>query len=359
MMSRTTDNITRLNDVLAGLNIKGMCVNYKEHRHLAFYDISLEPGAMVSRIERRTREIALGIKSQTPPIVKLFPKRGLVRLQVANSNAETINLLSILDRAEIPAIEESLLPIIVGETDEGINLCMDLSKHPHTLIAGSTGSGKSVFLRTMIANIVRLNSLGERDIELYLADPKRVEFSAYDIPEMSHTVINVSYDYYDVLGMLSAIEEKMDSRYEVLASFGYSSIEECPNMFPLCVVMIDEVSDLMIQDKKSKEFELLIVKLAQKCRAAGIYLVLSTQRPSADVLTGLIKANFPARIACKVSSRVDSQVILDGPGAESLLGRGDAILQSNANDRARFQTAFVSAKEIVQLANKNAVEFAS
>ena len=150
--------------------------------------------------------------------------------------------------------------------------------------------------------------------------------------------------------MLEYLHRQMEDRYELLARHGVQQLAEKPGLFPQLLVVIDEVADLMLQDKttRTKRFESLVVSLAQKCRAAGIYLVLATQRPSTDVLTGLIKANFPARISCKVATRVDSQVILDSPGAECLLGRGDAILQSPVNDRIRFQVAYTEAKNTVR-----------
>jgi len=339
------EKITAMNDILQGLNIDGACVNYKEHRHLAFYDIKLKPGATVRRIEARTREIALAINSRTTPIVKVIPNKGVVRLQIATSEPDK-SLDLCFNGTVIPPIEESLLPIMLGETDEGNQFWVDITKHPHTLIAGGTGSGKSALLRTIIANLVWLQVSGARKIELYLSDPKRVEFHTYE--GMKKIIPYIAYDYESTLGMLKNLDIMMESRYDVLAKLGYTSVEECPNIFPSVVVIIDEVSDLMIQDKRSKQFEMKIVKLAQKCRAAGIYLILSTQRPSVDVLTGLIKTNFPARISCKVSSRVDSQVILDSSGAECLLGRGDAILQSPINDKTRFQVAFIETKRIIK-----------
>lgn len=331
----------QINSILNGLKIKGQCVDHNQHRHLATYDIQLEPGTMVSRIERRTREIALGIRSVTPPIVKLMPKSGLVRLHVAMDQASPLPLSGLFE--EVP--ESMLLPVVLGETDEGKRLWVDLSEHPHTLVAGTTGSGKSVFLRTILANLAHLQSTGARDIEVYLVDPKVVEFNSYE--KLNKLIASVTYTYDKTLSMLKILRRKMEARYKAMAQYGIQSIREMPHLFPQTVIIIDEVADLMLQDKKTHEFETGIVKLAQKARAAGIYLVLATQRPSKDVLTGLIKANFPARVCCKVSSRVDSQVVLDSPGAESLLGRGDAILQSPIYDRVRFQAAFCEPEFVV------------
>jgi len=335
----------QLNTILKSLNIKGQCVNHKRHRHLATYDIKLDPSAMVSRIERRTREISLSIKSVTVPIVKVLPKDGLVRLHVAMAQAKPLPLPELWKRDEVPAIEDMMLPAVLGESDDGSKVWVDISDHPHTLVAGATGSGKSVFLRSLIWNLSQLHKHSMRNIQLYLVDPKRVEFNKYE--KMRGLVNYVAYTYDKTNALLKILTNKMESRYEQMARLGIQSVKERPNLFPQIVVVIDEVADLMMQDKKTHEFETGIIRLAQKARAAGIYLVLATQRPSKDVLTGLIKANFPARVSCKVSSRVDSQVILDAQGAENLLGRGDAILQSPVNDRVRFQSAFCEPSDIV------------
>lgn len=335
----------QLNAILQGLNIKGSCVKYREHRHLAFYDVALESSATVGRIERRTREIALGIHSQTPPIVQVLPREGVVRLRVALREAETLPFEKIYDVAKSPS--DYLLPVLLGENDEGRALWVDLARHPHTLVAGATGSGKSVFLRTLIANLVSLHGYGKQKVQLFLVDPKRVEFNTYD-GRLKNTLVNVAYTYESTIEMLEYIRRIMESRYSVMADLGISSVEQDPDLFPSVVVIIDEVADLMLSDKRVGIFQNLVVKLAQKCRAAGIYLVLATQRPSTDVLTGLIKANFPARISFKVGQRVDSQVILDSPGAEALLGRGDAILQSPVYDRTRFQSAFIEPRDIIK-----------
>lgn len=333
-----------LDNVLAALDIDGKCVHHSEHRHMAFYDVALNPGATMNRLERRTREIALGIRSKTTPLVKLLSKEGVVRLQVATSEADTLPLSVIFTPGEVP--EDYFVPILLGESDEGKKLWIDLSKHPHTLIAGGTGSGKSILLHTIISNIARLNYFGLRNIELYLCDPKNVEFNAYDGVDF---VVDSANTYEGVLGVLENLNDEMEARYAMMAEQGINNIQECPWM-NTCVLIIDEVADLMLQDHKSKSkaLETMLVKLAQKSRAAGIFIILATQRPSVDVLTGLIKANFPARISCKVATRIDSQVILDTPGAECLLGRGDAVLQSPVIDRARFQVAYTDPKDITE-----------
>lgn len=336
----------QMNKVLRASKIEGECIGFKQHRHMAFFEIKLAPGASVSKIERSVREIALDIRSKTTPIVKLLPEQGIVRLQVATKDPETLPLEKLFDGAKL--YPNVMLPFVLGETDEGQQLWVDLSKHPHTLVAGGTGSGKSVFLHALIGNASLLNGIGARDIRVFLSDPKRVEFTRYDNPAMKGFVQNVAYDYEDTIAMLENLESAMEARYAMMASYGMTSLADSPAMFPQFVVIIDEVSDLMLQDKRIKLFENLVCRLAQKCRAAGIYLVLATQRPSVDVLTGVIKANFPARISCRVATKVDSIVIIDSPGAERLLGKGDAILQSPEKDGVRFQVAYTEAKKVVE-----------
>lgn len=335
--------IDQLNSALADFKIAGSCVGYKQHRHLAFYDVSLDSGATVRRIETRTREIALRLKTQTAPIVQVLPKSGVVRLRVALREAEPLPFHDIYDVADAPA--DYQLPVLLGESDEGVRLWVDLARHPHTLVAGATGSGKSVFLSTLIANMAALNASGKKKVLLFLADPKRVEFNRF-AKGLGKLVGHTAYDYHSTISMLEYVHGIMESRYSVMSALNATSVEQVKGFDPI-VVMIDEVADLMVQDKKAGVFQNLVVKLAQKCRAAGIYLVMATQRPSTDVLTGLIKANFPARISFKVGQRVDSQVILDSPGAEALLGRGDAILQSPIFDRVRFQSMYIEAREII------------
>lgn len=337
----------KLNAALVSLKIPGKCIRASKHRHLAFFDIALEPGAMVSKLERRTKEISLALRSKTLPIIKLLPEQGIVRLQVAISDADVIPVSDVLPN-DILSERKTALPFVLGETDEGERLTIDFTKNPHILLAGGTGSGKSVALHTLIANAAHLQHSRARRIELFLCDPKRVEFVYYDTNACKKLVQHVAYDYGATISMLELIVKHMEFRYAALAKDNLSNVSECLGRFPYIVVIIDEVADLMLQDKKIGKFQTLIVKLAQKARAAGIHLVLATQRPSVDVLTGLIKANFPARLSCKVASRVDSQVILDTTGAETLLGRGDAIFQNPIIDRVRLQIAYTDPRETVR-----------
>lgn len=325
-----------LNKVFSGLNLDARCVSAYQNRHTAIYDVVLSPGCKVRKIENSAPEIALALKSKTEPILKSIPEKGIVRLHVATRQADILKLSDIYDETERP---DYFLPFLLGETDEGNKLWTDFAKNPHLLVAGSTGSGKSVFLHLLIENVYRLNKSDDYDINLWLSDPKMVEFNRYKDNETEYNITSSTDTYEGTILMLQELEEIMEDTYKRLYEMKLNSIEQCSKYFKKHVVIIDECADLIMYDKKTKRFETLVCKLAQRCRAAGISIVLATQRPSVDVLTGLIKANFPARLACKVSSKTDSRVILDRNGAESLLGCGDAILNNYNSNFTRFQIA--------------------
>ncbi|HVI41860.1 MAG TPA: DNA translocase FtsK [Anaerovoracaceae bacterium] len=328
--------IMTLNQVLQAFKIKASCISASQHRHFSFYDLVLEPGAKISKLNQCSKEIALALKSRSVPIVKMMPELGIVRLQLIHKQADLLPF-DQLYRSSVK--ENGFLPFLLGETDEGNQLWVDMSKNPHLLVAGATGSGKSVFLHNMIANAAKYD-----DVKLYLVDTKKVEFGPYERPEFSDLIVNVAKDYTSAINLLDNLLKIMEMRYSHFDSIGCANIEQIPSGMNKIVVIIDEVADLMLMDKGG-QFQNSLVKLAAKSRAAGIYIILATQRPSVDVLTGLIKANFPARLACKVSSRVDSQIILDYQGAEHLAGRGDAIFKSPSNESVRLQIAHVNPQE--------------
>lgn len=339
---------TAMNDALMDFNINAECINVSVNKHLAFLDLKLREGSSgssdLSKIERRVKDFSLRIRSKTVPIVKIIPESGIIRMQVSLRQAESQNLEDLYRNYTIPSDKNMMLPFILGESDEGERLVIDFAKNPHTLIAGATSSGKSVLLHNIIANMIYLSTCNARDIQLYLVDPKQVEFVAYEGDLFKKCVTNVISSYDDTIELMSFLKKEMESRYSLLRKWGYRSIEECPRALSQIVVVIDEVADLMMQDKKIKMFESSVISLAQKARAAGIHLIMATQRPSTDVITGLIKANFPARIACKTASPIDSRVIMDCIGAENLMGRGDAILNNMNYHKVRFQVAFSDPK---------------
>lgn len=341
-----TEMIESLNEVLIGFRLDAKCVNARRHRHFGFYDLHLGPKCQVSKIERMSSEIALKIRSKNLPIVKSIPEAGIVRLRVVMGSPQTISFDNLIKTASKPS---GLLPFLFGETDDGELLWTDMAQNPHMLVAGSTGSGKSVFLHNLIANAARTPNT-----TLMLADPKNVEFAPYRRTELKGFIPVISSSYEETLQMLENLVKEMDLRYANLLSLGLQSVEQMYSPFDKILVILDEVADLMLSDGRTRRFENLVVKLAQKSRAAGIYLVLATQRPSVDVLTGLIKANFEARLSCRVSSRIDSGVILDHPGAEHLLGRGDAIFKNRFYNSVRLQVALANPKDTVEYLLKQA-----
>lgn len=335
-----------MNEVLNGLGIDGKCVRAEQNRHLAYYDIELaRKSGVMKKLKGSAEEIALHLKTKTVPIMRLVPSEGVMRLQVALKEAEPVGLMSLYRGEFMP--QEMVFPFLLGEDDAGKKLWMDMNHNPHLLVAGGTGSGKSTLLHTIIAGALYNHAVRFRNVWLYLADPKRVEFTDYINPLFKPVIAGVTSSYEQVYDQLESLNALMERRYQKLHANKMRSVEEDPQKFPLAMVVIDEVADLIMQDKGGK-LQDLVVKLAQKGRAAGFFLVLSTQRPSVDIVTGLIKANFPGRIACKTASRKDSEVVLDRPGAETLLGRGDAVLQNMKHESVRFQVAYTTPQETIK-----------
>jgi S-DNA-T family DNA segregation ATPase FtsK/SpoIIIE len=335
--------VSKLNSALKGLSLDVKCVNAFSHRHFRYYDVTLGDSCRLSRLQNLAGEIALKINSSSDPIMKSLREEGIVRLQVVQGIPEVLPFYDLHQKAIVQGQPTGLLPFILGETDEGKFLWNDMAANPHMLVAGATGSGKSIALHCLIAN-----ALVRDDCQLMLSDPKGVEFERYRDPRLEDIVGNVAHSYLETIQMLEGLVEDMERRYEALKVAKLTSIEQEPDIFSKILVIIDEVADLMMMDDKSKRLQNLIIQLAQKSRAAGIYLVLATQRPSADIMSGLIKANLDARLACKVATKVDSRVVLDQHGAESLVGRGDAVIKNRNHDMVRFQVAYVTPQEIVK-----------
>lgn len=332
-----------MDKILSSLKIDATCIYSKEYKHFAYFDLVLDPNTTISKLERKAREISLILKSYTVPVIRPISTEGIVRLQVAMRKAEKVEFYETM--ASLQPFEGTL-PFCLGETEEGTPFWIDMATNPHLLVAGQTGSGKSVFLHTLIANSFCLKN--SRKINISLVDPKVVEFQQYKNPIFNSMVSTVISSYPKVIELLTRYEKVMDNRYSVYSKYNIRDVASDPSQFPLDIIIIDEVADLIMQDDREKTFQRLLTKLAQKGRAAGIFLVAATQRPSRDVLTGLIKASFPARISFAVSSRIDSQVILDKTGAENLLGRGDAIFRNTDIDHMRLQSFYVDPDDILQ-----------
>lgn len=315
--------ILHLNTLLSAFNIGATCQNYVDLPHLTCYDLRLNPGTRIRQIEKYAGELALALKVESQPTLKLLNEQGLLRLEFTKPRTGKLDLFQLGRDLSRPA---SKLPCLLGEMPDGSPLWMNLESNPHLLIAGCTGSGKSTLLHTFIANFLL------QDVQLILMDPKHIEFYPYDA--LNHSNVKISYDYQDCLERLDTVIETMERRYLQMRE-GQSEDQES------IVVIIDEFADLIQQDQ-NKEFQTLLCRLAQKSRSADIHLIISTQRPSVDIVSGLIKSNFPSRIACKVATATDSRVILDTAGAQHLAGNGDALIRDTQYDLQRFQAAWTS-----------------
>jgi DNA segregation ATPase FtsK/SpoIIIE, S-DNA-T family len=305
----------------------------------------------VSRIAALANDLALALAASPIRIEAPVPGKGIVGLEIPNSESAVVGLRGVMESEQFRAIP-SKLALALGRDVSGMSVVDDLGKLPHILIAGATGSGKSVCINAFVASLLFRNT--PDDLRLLMIDPKRVELSNYNgIP---HLLAPVVVEVERVVGVLTWVTREMDRRYRVFAKVGARNLQAYNDLaalrgedkMPLIVVFIDELADLMMV--APDEVERAICRIAQMARATGIHLVVATQRPSVDVVTGLIKANFPARLSFAVSSQVDSRVILDTPGAEKLLGRGDALYMAPDSPKLmRIQGCWVSDSELGRL----------
>ncbi|MFA6570917.1 MAG: DNA translocase FtsK 4TM domain-containing protein [Bacteroidota bacterium] len=331
------------------------------------YEFVPAAGIKISRIESFADDIAMALKARGIRIIAPVPGKGTVGIEIPNHHPSTVRFSSLI---KSPKLHNSdfKLPIVLGKTISGEVYISDLAKMPHLLIAGSTGSGKSVGINTIIASLLFKKHPSE--LKFVIVDPKKVELRQYGMLDKHFLAASPDIDSLIITNpeeaviVLKAVCAEMDQRYELLAEAGQRNIldynqkvlegkfdndkETIHRPIPYIVVIIDELADLMLT--ASKDIEPPIIRLAQLGRAAGIHLVVATQRPSVDVITGIIKANFPARIAYLVASRIDSRTILDMQGAEQLLGNGDMLLLPNGSPKPiRIQNAFISTDEVEDL----------
>ncbi|MFH1146061.1 MAG: DNA translocase FtsK, partial [bacterium] len=312
------------------------------------YTLKPAEGVKLSQILALSNDLALALAAHPIRIEAPIPGRSLVGIEVPNEKTAVVKLKDLLTTNEFQSNHYSL-PFALGKDVTGHTWVASIEKAPHLLIAGATGSGKSVCINTMILSL--LYSKSPDELKFIMVDPKRVELTPYnDIPHLLTPVIT---DVDKTINALKWATGEMDSRYKLLEVAGKRNIEAYNgsvnmNKLPYIVIIIDELADLMTV--AANEVESLIVRLAQMSRAVGIHLVLATQRPSVDVITGSIKANIPTRAAFAVASAIDSRTILDGPGAEKLLGMGDMLfLNAQLGKPKRLQGAFVSDSEIEQV----------
>jgi S-DNA-T family DNA segregation ATPase FtsK/SpoIIIE len=306
----------------------------------------------VNQITNLSNDLALALAAPSLRIEAPVPGRSVVGIEVPNSSASVVTLRSVI---ETPAFQRlagrSKLALPLGKSVSGEPVVADLTKMPHLLIAGATGSGKSVAINSIIASI--LMQAEPEDVRFVMIDPKRVELAGFSmIPHLAFS--NIVVDVEKVVGTLGAVLHEMEARYKSFASLAVRNIDSynkhprVTQRMPYWVVIIDELADLMMA--APFEVERQICRLAQLARATGIHLVVATQRPSVDVVTGLIKANFPTRIAFAMTSQVDSRTILDMAGAERLLGRGDMLyMPTDSSKPKRVQGVYLSDQEIDRL----------
>ena len=337
------------------------------------YEIALETGLRVSRVTSLSDDLALNLKVPSVRIVAPIPGKNTVGIEVPNENRAVVRLKELIHAGGVK-VAKSRLPLLLGKDSEGRPLVYDLADMPHLLIAGRTGTGKSVCLNSIILSLLLTRTPDE--CRLLMIDPKQVELAEYGkLPHLMHPVVT---DNTKAEAILAWGVDKMEERYELMrkarvrniAGFNelgrkeilkrVKPIDEAeadllPDKLPYIVIIVDEVGDLMMAMKK--EVEGHIIRLAQKSRAAGIHLILTTQRPTVDVITGLIKSNLPARICFQVADRSNSRVVLDEVGAEKLLGKGDMLfLQPNTSSIVRAQGSYASDQEILRVVSSLEVE---
>lgn len=329
--------IAAIESVFDEFNIDAIVANAVKGPSVTRYEVALGDGVRVEKIARLQKNIAYATAAESVRILAPIPGKMAVGIELPNAERDVVTL------ERMPAAGHPL-DVYIGESVEGEAVTANLAKMPHLLVAGTTGSGKSSFINSMLVNL--LNADPEK-VNLLLIDPKMVELTPYGgVPHLLQPVITEVKDAVKALAWLTG---EMDRRYQAMRDQGARNIEGMG--FPYIVVVVDELADLMMEDRE--HIEAPIVRLAQKARAAGIHLVLATQRPSVDVVTGLIKANVPSRLAFSTSSHVDSKVVLDETGAEQLLGMGDGLFKPvGARVAVRIQGAYVTDDEISAAVNR-------
>ncbi|MCD7937118.1 MAG: DNA translocase FtsK [Tannerellaceae bacterium] len=362
-MEEQTANQKRIKQTLENFGIGISSIKATVGPTITLYEVVPEAGVRISKIRNLEDDIALSLSALGIRIIAPMPGKGTIGIEVPNKDAQIVSMQSVIGSRKFQECKYDL-PVALGKTITNDIFMFDLCKMPHLLVAGATGQGKSVGLNAIITSLLYKKHPAE--LKFVLVDPKMVEFSIYSdierhylakLPDADKAIIT---DFTKVIQTLNSLCKLMDDRYDLLMKAHTRNIKEYNAKFisrrlnpqkghefmPYIVVIIDEFGDLIMT--AGKEIELPIARIAQKARAVGIHMIIATQRPSTNIITGTIKANFPARIAFRVSSMIDSRTILDSPGANQLIGRGD-LLFSQGNDMIRVQCAFVDTPEVEEI----------
>lgn len=359
-MSEIEENKERITETLKSFMVDITSIRATVGPTITLYEVVPDSGVRISRIRNLEDDIALSLAALGIRIIAPIPGKGTIGIEVPNKNPQLVGIRSLLGSKKF--LEKDYeLPVALGRTITNEVFSFDLSKIPHLLVAGATGQGKSVGLNTIIVSL--LYNKHPSELKFVMVDPKMVEFSVFSkiqnhyLAKLEEETQPIITDTNRVVSTLNSLCKEMDERYELLTKGGVRNIKEYNQKFkkrklnplkghrflPYIVVVIDEYGDLIMT--AGKDIELPLARLAQKARAVGIHAIIATQRPTSNIITGNIKANFPGRISFKVYSSVDSRTILDMPGANRLVGRGD-LLYSQGNDPVRVQCAFISTEEI-------------
>ena len=341
---KALDKARKIEEKLSNFGISGQITEIKPGPVITMYEYRPEAGTKINKISSLSNDLAMSLKATRIRIIAPIPGKDVIGIEVPNEIREIVYLKELLSKEQFIK-NHSPINLSLGKDISGVPLFTDLKTAPHLMIAGTTGSGKSVFLHSIITSM--LYKATPKELKFIMIDPKMLELSGYEeIPHLLHPVVT---NPKKASAALKWAVKEMETRYKLLSDVGVRDIDsynkkiDSADTLPFIVIIIDELADLMFV--APNEIKESITRLSQMARAAGIHLIVASQRPSADVVAGLIKANFPARISFSVSSKVDSRIILDASGAEELLGKGDMLLLQPPNNLIRIQGAIISDKE--------------